>query len=480
MKPNLIFIFMRNFTFIALSVALAGGLCQQAYAAALPDYMKCSTKVRKAANKGAQAKDRTAAKDVRRMTPAKSADNAPMWRARTQKAFGWNGEDWELMETYDIAYDEAGRKMVQTVTDIEGYVNRESYTWNEDGELATRLTQVDEDGSGEFADYGRLARTYDSRITSFITSNEQYLYSNGDWMPSNCYTQTITRDAAGNVTQMERAVYYDGMYDPVYRLNIAYGEDGKAESIVENDLTYDYSENEYLWLESARYYDIVWEETDGQIVSVDDLAGMFIGANRLKSAKLDIEGEIYDVSVEYAGNDFVVNMVSEPDDEGMVLISYVKYSEMDFAGESSNIGWEIVTVNELRIGDEVLEKMEVTETDIYSPDGLLLLEKVEFSDGELSEIDSMLDGVVEYDEEYGYPLAWTVSEYDWETGEMYESFRAEFSDYTDCAVSGMSEIAAPAASAPVFYNIHGQRVDNPSAGIFIRVAGDRTEKVIIR
>lgn len=472
---------MRNFTLIALSVALAGSLYQQAHAVALPDYMKCSSKVRKAAKKGAQAKDRTAAKDLRMMIPAKSADNAPMWRSRTQKAFGWSGEDWELEETYDIAYDEAGRKTVQTVTDVEGYVNRESYTWNEEGQLATRLTQLDEDGSGEFADYGRLTRTYDSRLTSFITSNEQYIYNNGDWMPSNCYTQTITRDAAGNVTLMERSVFYGGIYDPVYRLEVGYGDDGKAVSIVERDLDYDYFENEYVWVESARYYDIVWEETDGQIVSVDDIDDLFIGANRLKSAKLDMDGDVYDVEVEYNVGLFVVSMVSEPDEDGMVLVSKMKFEEMDFAGESANIGWEIVNVNELRIGDEVLEMFAVNETNIYTTDGLLLLEKVEFSDGELSEIDSMLEGVVEYDEEYGYPLTWTVSEYDWETGEMYESFRAEYSDYIDCALSGMSEIASPAASAPVFYNIQGQRVDNPSTGgIFIRITGDRSEKVIIR
>lgn len=471
---------MRNFTLIALSVALAGGICNQAQATALPDYMKCSSKVRKAAKKGAQAKYLTAAKNLRMMIPAKSADNAPMWRAGTQKAFGWNGEDWELVETYVITYDEAGLKTEQTVTDIEGYTNRETYTWNEDGQLATRFTQVDEDGTGEFTDYGRLARTYDSRLTSFITSNEQYIYSNEEWMPSNCYTQTITRDAAGNVTQMERAVYFDGIYDPVYRLNIAYGEDGKAETIIENDLTYDYFENEYLWLESARYYDIVWEETDGQIVSVDDLADLFIGANRLKSAKLDIEGELYDVAVEYDGSDFVVNMISEEDEDGMVITSYVKYSEMDLTDQPSDVGWVIETVNELRIGDEVLEMMAVTETNIYTADGLLLLEKVEFSDGELAEIDSMLEGVVEYDEEYGYPLTWTVSEYDWETGEMYESFRAEYSDYTDCSLSAIKAVESTSEAAPLYYNIQGQRVDNPSSGIFIRVAGNRHEKVIIR
>lgn len=446
----------------------------------MPEYMKCSSKIHKHIKHDTEAKACAQMKDAKMMSPARVADDAHLWRARIQKAFGWSGADWELVETYDIAYDDAGRKTVQTVTDTEGYVNRESYTWNEEGQLATRLTQVDEDGSGEFADYGRLTRTYDSRLTSFITSNEQYIYNNGDWMPSNCYTQTITRDAAGNVTLMERAVLYGGIYDPIYRLEVGYGDDGKAVSIVERDLDYDYFENEYVWVESARYYDIVWEETDGQIVSVDDLDDLFIGANRLKSAKLEMDDDTYDVAVEYTGTDFVVTMTSEADEEGLVISSSVKYEEMDFAGESTNLGWKVETINELRIGDEVLEMFAVTETNIYTTDGLLLLEKVEFSDGELSEIDSMLEGVVEYDEEYGYPLTWTVREYDWETDEMYEAFRAEYSDYTDCAVSAIRAVDVLSPDAPVYYNIQGQKVDNPSDGIFIRVSGDHHEKVLIR
>ena len=84
------------------------------------------------------------------------------------------------------------------------------------------------------------------------------------------------------------------------------------------------------------------------------------------------------------------------------------------------------------------------------------------------------------DDEYGYPLTWTVREYDWETDEMYEAFRAEYSDYTDCSMSSIQAVDAPTVSSPIYYDIRGRKVDNPSAGIFIQISGERTEKVIIR
>ena len=88
---------------------------------------------------------------------------------------------------------------------------------------------------------------------------------------------------------------------------------------------------------------------------------------------------------------------------------------------------------------------------------------------------------MEYDNEKGYPLSWTVSEYDYDTEEMIPAFRAEYSDYTDVTSSGVNNIAEEDANAPVsYYNLQGQRIENPSAGIFIRVKGNKSDKVLIK
>lgn len=57
------------------------------------------------------------------------------------------------------------------------------------------------------------------------------------------------------------------------------------------------------------------------------------------------------------------------------------------------------------------------------------------------------------------------------------AFRLEMPTGTPGSVSGIeTESELPA----VYYNLQGARVDNPAAGIYIRVCGDRVDKVIVR
>ena len=468
---------MTKFTLFTLCLAMAAGTAEMS-ATKLPAAFNRVSKARKA-----QAKPK--ANSAKRFA-AKAAEAAPLWMAETQKSFGWNGDEWELMETYDIKYDTKGQKTVQTVTDIEGFVTREQYTWNENGQLATRLSQVDEEGEGDFVDSSSLSREYDSRVTSFITFNDQKAFYNGEWVPSNNYKQKITRNEAGNVTQMERAVFFNGIYDPTYRLNITYGEDGKAVTIEESDLTYDYATGEYQWVVSSKYTDIVWEETDGQILRVGDIEDLFLGNNRIKSAKLEVEDSEANLSTIYIGDEFTATMSYFDEDEEAEVVSTIKYSPLDFTSADkvpSTLphGWGVETTTELVADGETLYIEVVREKYIYTENDLILLEQVEYGDGDYFEIESKIEGEVEYDNEKGYPLSWTVSEYDYDTEEMIPAFRAEYSDYTDVTSSGVNNIAEEDANAPVsYYNLQGQRIENPSAGIFIRVKGNKSDKVLIK
>ncbi len=46
--------------------------------------------------------------------------------------------------------------------------------------------------------------------------------------------------------------------------------------------------------------------------------------------------------------------------------------------------------------------------------------------------------------------------------------------------SGIEAIDADAAAAPVFYNLQGVRVDRPAHGMYIKVAGDKVYKVLVK
>ena len=48
-------------------------------------------------------------------------------------------------------------------------------------------------------------------------------------------------------------------------------------------------------------------------------------------------------------------------------------------------------------------------------------------------------------------------------------------------VSGVEDITIDETCTPVYYNLQGLRVDNPEAGsVYIRVSGDKAEKVLVR
>ncbi|MDE6109375.1 MAG: hypothetical protein K2F72_03715, partial [Muribaculaceae bacterium] len=79
-----------------------------------------------------------------------AAEAAAKWCSQTQKAYGWDGEEWQLEETYTNQYDQEGRILVSEVEDYDGYINREENTWNENGMLATRVNTVAESADEPF------------------------------------------------------------------------------------------------------------------------------------------------------------------------------------------------------------------------------------------------------------------------------------------------------------------------------------------
>lgn len=403
-----------------------------------------------------------------------ASDASAKWVAKTQKAYGWNGSAWQLDETYRCTYNNiTGLKTTQTVMDADGSVNRETYTWDINGMLKTRLSEYARSSAAAFQQTQRLTRTYDDRLTSFITFNDQQNYQNKEWVPSNSYKQTITRNADGNITRMERAVYFLGIYDPTFHIDIEYGDDGKATAITTEDLAYDYPSQSYYWKPGSSYKDIVWESTDGQIVSIDNL---FDGANRIKSATATINGQECQITAEYADDgSWTSTRTLFDEDMDMDLEEKIEYTPTDSFGSS------IVVITMGYLNEGVPYNIEqYTYTYKYSPEGLLLLEDAVFSNSEGTEILSRIEGSIEYDEEYGYPLSWTVSEYDPESGVQINSLRAEYSDYVkvgdDSAIESIE--TGSAEPAPIF-DLQGRAISAPARGkILISKSAKGFKKVI--
>lgn len=460
---------VKKFTLIVLSTALIAGIGNAE-----------ARKIGRIAKKGAPARVEAPSKkhDAGKLK-AKAENAAAIWRASTTKTFGWDETEWVPDETYSMKYDNKGLVTEQESVDAEGLMSLETYTWNENGNLSTRFSKIKESVDGEYVNSQRLSREYDNVVTSFITFNNQDVWSDDAWQPSNNYKQTVTRDANGNVTLMERAVYFEGIYDPTYRLVVTYGEDGKASRIEEHNLDYDYDSDDYVWILSYVYDNIEWETTDGQILSTDNLLG---GSNKIKSATLtDEDGFEINFEVEYQGEDYIqtYNYYDEDYEEQV----YVKttYSELDFSNEPDSHGqYGYRYYSEVKfVGDDYEEEQAEIEEGIYDENDLIILEQytVVF-DGE-EYVEDLREGQVEYDDEYGYPLVWTVKELDFWEEELLNAFRCEYSDYID-ATSKVDGIIVADNTPAIYYNLQGQRVANPSAGLYIRVKGDKSEKVILK
>ncbi|MDE6497564.1 MAG: hypothetical protein K2L21_02765 [Muribaculaceae bacterium] len=453
---------MRNFTLIALCVALAVPVSQ----AARTEHSL--------AKKHIEAVKKAKAEKSKKLK-ALAAEAAAKWCSQTQKAYGWNGEDWELEETYTKEYNQEGLTIVNQVEDYDGYINREENTWNENGMLATRFTTVAESADEPFKNYSKLSRTYDEKVPSFIVSNQQYIWNGEDWSESNFYSQNVTRDDAGNVISMERAVFYQGALDPTYRLTVTYGADGKATTIKDCSLDYDYDSGEYVWVDGSLISDIEWENTDGQILSVENL---FTGANRIKSAVItNVEfDEVQNYTAEYATDgSYTLTMTMHDDywDEDVKSVLY--YTPLD-----ENGSYKTVVVNTYyEDGDtEPYMSETTTETGKYDAYGLILLEEMTYGDGTYEEVEDLTVGTVEYDTENGYPLTWTVQVYDPDEDEMYNQLRAEYSDYINAGVAD----AIVDADAPVeYFNLQGMRINEPAAGqVVIRRQGNKATKIFVK
>lgn len=413
---------------------------------------------------------RKAAADIKKMI-AKAEGTSGFWRATTEKSYGWDGEEWQLDETYSIEYDSEGRKAVEVMVDYEGHFIRTTYTYDANGMMTEKLTEVSEDGE-EYENDSRNVRTYDPVVTDVITSNRAYMWTGSDWeLTGNNYNRNITRNADGNVTEVEIAVWYDGGYDPTIRTTVSYGADGKASEIAESVLNYDGLD--FYWEESLRMTDLVWERTDGQII---DMEGLGTGANRLLSCnQIDGDGNVH-ADFTYEGDNFTAVMTGEIDGESME--GKVTYEQLDDHGSYTQTSTYTYTSVEW---GEYGESETVTER--YDEYGLLLEAKTAVEFDGFEEVEEDVRGEVEYDASYGYPLTYTLRQafYDEELDDcvVENIMKVEYSDYEN-VFSKVSSIESAAGAGMEYYDLQGARVSRPAGnGLYIvRKDGKVTKRIV--
>ncbi len=395
---------------------------------------------------------------------------ASKFKPGVTKTYGWNGKKWVQDEEITYTYDENGNSIMEVSLDSDKDYVKTVYEYDENGKVTLKESKIARDGVN-YENYKKTEFEYDPILTNVITKRTEWLWmdlgSGYDWqLVGNNYERRINRDDDGNITLVEIAVLFQGIYDPTQRLNITYGDDGKANTITEQILNYDYGSGEYYWEQGIKYTDIKWKDTDGQIYDPELL---FLGNNRLQSAHYsedeDFEAE---VSVEYADDSNAYTVTMGTNMEGYPVEAVMRYTPLE------NDGY-IAEASTSFTGFEVYSSKEELRYDDW---GHMTLQYVSETEDFETYWESVV-GTVEYDEK-GIPTSYTVHEEypDEETGDVLQEnvFRAEYFDYVEVsAVKGMEiEVEGPA----IYYNLQGVPVAHPAKGeIVVKKEGNKARKI---
>lgn len=421
----------------------------------------------------------------KRKAPLRAASEAN-WLPTAQILSEWYDGAWEQTAEITTVYTPEGLTALETYKDSDGFAMRENNKYNENGRNIEQFIEVSNDGE-EFENSTLARRSYDPRITSLIVKNESYIWMAGEWQKgSNDYIRTVTRNADGNVTEVVVSTFFNGNYSPMEKLHVIYGDDGKATTIKNEILSYNWSSDTYYWEDGEEYSNIVWAETDGQF---GEMGSFCTGTNRFLSATYTSEGEVIgDMTVKYTDNGYTasieqdgmlfVETASTPDSFG----SFSFTSTISFHDDDEDIDVKLIR-GERATYDTWGHELEYYASEITDL-GLL---------GSEEDIIEWNIGTVNMAEGKPYPSSYcretfVVSDEDDEdlyarsaetpAGEWENIYMVEYTQWSN--LSGISDITAEDTDAPAeYFNLQGIRVTNPANGLYIRRQGRKAEKVVL-
>ncbi len=389
-----------------------------------------------------------------------------VWMPGKLQNFTWANNEWIEEETLIITYFENG--LPKTMTQEGVLIN---LVYDELGRVSELTGYPVDQPDLEVISY---TITYDPVVKDAIVKMEAVM-NLGDMVVTETAGAEVTRNASGNVTEVATyEIPFMGSKEYESVMTIGYGADGKANQI--KTVYYDDGMTE----DSLTYSDIVWENTDGQILTIDMVddnfeSGLFWGANRLKSCKVtddELPGIVISAGVEYSSDGYRLEMVSDN-----YTFGTIDYKRVDEYGSYDCTQYS-VEFDEFS-GTLVKENAE-TEVMTYRVDsfGNVLEDKEHYvyDDPAMSPETYTTIGHVEYNPEYGYPEEyWTEEGYN--DRPMHKVDRVLFSEY-EYFSSGVKTVETSDTDAPVeYYNLQGVKIQNPGDGIYIMRQG-ATSKLI--
>lgn len=301
-----------------------------------------------------------------------------------------------------------------------------------------------------------------------------------DWkLNSEDFTE-ITRNSDNNITQISDYSLYDGKKTEQQRVVYTYGDDKKINTIK----LYYYDGEEGVEFD-AEMTEIKWVKTNGQLIDLEfDELAYYFSENWIASAtmpKATNEPYLGDIFVKFdyksglGGFTMTQTMNNEVivKDEFTITDTFGSYTERDFSVDFDNDGDDVW----VRDGEDLYDFIRT-----YDKFGNILVEKeITYVDANPEKVlgTIVLSGSVVYDTENGYPTEYTTTR-KYDENPASNNNRIVWSDYKSFE-AGIGAIATDNENAPVeYFDLRGQRVDNPASGFFIRRQGNNVEKIVVR
>lgn len=396
-----------------------------------------------------------------------------VWKPGKISNYFWWENEWSLAWETTYTYTDEGRTASAKLSD--GTETR--FEYDAEGRLISETNYSTEGEAFEKYEYA-----YDSVIKNLIIRVADYVMDGSDWkLNSEDFTE-ITRNSDNNITQISEGYIYNSEKTEDQRAVYTYGDDKKINTIkvYDND-----GDDEFTLV--GEITDIKWEKTNGQLIDLD-MEGLryYFSENWIASAtlpKATNEPYLGDIFVKFdykpglGGFTMTQTMNNEVivKDEFTITDTFGSYTERDFSVDFDNDGDDTW----FRDGEDLCDY-----TKVYDKFGLVLLDKeVDYEDANPEKADwtTTTTGKVEYDADHGYPVEYTSAYENTESQNGPQNqVHIVWSDYKSFE-AGIGAIATDNENAPVeYFDLRGQRVDNPANGFFIRRQGNKVEKIVVR
>ena len=422
-----------------------------------------------------------------RMLPSQAARSngaEHRWKPGTAIYSTFSGISWRDIGKYSFTYDSEGR----TIAELQESLEKENTTIVPFALIKTTYDDLGRPVSVEITvgdtpdnlgPYQRQRITYDPVLKYTVAEQLSESYLGGEWVTDDqSYKQVITRNENGDIVDMTASTWYDEEYLEVEKIHTTY--DGRTPKTIQaRSLGQNAETGDFEWSADEVYSDCEWFETDGQIISLNEIT---TGNNKIKSATVNgLDKLITDVKMQvtYDGEDYTSTL--EYKYAGMFPTTQTsEYTYLPYGGHKQ----KIVMLQDLRPYYEETTEMIQNVTQTYDEYYNLTEAKVDKFFGHAS-IESWVAGDVAYDPTNGYPTEYLRREFtpiqDSTEGDWGDVYKIVYSDYVDLA--GIEDIASDETdAAPEYYTIDGRKADkdNLGRGIYIRVCGGKAEKVLVK